>query len=140
MAMNSAWRVPFLVTLVAFIPFAMMVPLWTRTQPTGVSLVRSARRAYVHHGVNSGTQEWGHPGFRGITGWGSGTHHIKCVIGKALMGLSLLLRPPRRVRWLDCKVLGRRRVLIQREPGKPRDDRVGRRDILLRPPLVRHVR
>ena len=46
MAMSSACRVPFLVMLVAFIPLAMTFPLYTRTQPTGVSLVTKASRAY----------------------------------------------------------------------------------------------
>jgi hypothetical protein len=41
--MNSAWRVPFRVALVAFWPRAIMVLLCTRTQPTGVS---SMERAY----------------------------------------------------------------------------------------------
>lgn len=43
-ATNSAWRVPFRVRFVWFIPRAIMVFLWTRTQPTGVS---SVSRAWV---------------------------------------------------------------------------------------------
>jgi hypothetical protein len=45
MAMNSACLVPLRVMLVAFIPFATTLPLCTSTQPTGVSLVRNAKRA-----------------------------------------------------------------------------------------------
>ncbi len=46
MAMYSACLVPLRVTLVAFIPLAITLPLCTRTQPTGVSLVFSARWAF----------------------------------------------------------------------------------------------
>jgi hypothetical protein len=45
--MNSAWRVPFRVALVAFWPRAIMVPLCTRTQPTGVSSVERACSAWM---------------------------------------------------------------------------------------------
>src|SRR3569833_1882192 len=46
-AKSSACHVPFRVTFVAFIPLAIMRPLLTWTQPTGVSLVRRASRALM---------------------------------------------------------------------------------------------
>ena len=44
-ATNSACRVPLRVRFVAFMPRPMMVPLWTKTQPTGVSSVARASSA-----------------------------------------------------------------------------------------------
>jgi hypothetical protein len=49
-ATNSACRVPFRVRFVAFMPRPMMVPLWTKTQPTGVSSVERASSACVRRG------------------------------------------------------------------------------------------
>lgn len=50
-AMNSACRVPFKVLLVAFMPRPMILPLCTKTQPTGVSSVARASSACVGEGM-----------------------------------------------------------------------------------------